>query len=1304
MYLAGGEIVRNRLIILSIFFVVATSLFLPASLAFAAKATASQKNSNKRQPLHLTTSELEFIKSHPQIRFSNIQAPPLSIIQPDAGYSGVLADYAKRIEELTGLHFVFTPIGPGQDLDVVLAALKERQIDMINGVTRTQEQMKYALAAGPCFQFPITIFSRKGSLIRTTGQLAGKRVVETKDSYALRFLRNRHPSLPLIVVDSPEQALRMISNNLADASLGDQAVMNYSIMQQNLRNVAATGLSGALGEYYSLTRKDWPTLAAILQKAHDAISADERADIARSWIPQNFELVGDEVDLTEAQRSHLAHHPIITASNEMTYPPFNYNVGGQPKGYSIELLDLLADKLGVKVKWVSNKSWNEFLQMLRSGELDVMCNMASTPDRRKHYTFTESYTALQEGIAYQEGQKKPSDIEDLSGKVAGVTKGYNEEEALRRYYPKVKVKTFPSTLDALRALANGEVDAVLDSLPTIQFLCKQYFITNVSAVGLTKNIHFPAVAIHFGVKRNNTMLRDILDKAMESLGPDEWSALSQRTLGDQVKQTKSMRLSKAELERLSSSRFITMCVNPHWPPYEELTKDGKHEGMIADTMKLMSDRIGIPIQVVPTTSFRASMEYARNHLCDIVSAVNGTPDQKSFLSLSAPYLEFPYVIVTRSDEMFIEDLNKLGRRRLGLRSGSPLESTLLRHYPDLKIESVDSIYAGLEKVSSGELFGMVGDIPTISKAIQKTKLYNLKVAGKLPTLLELCVGVRDDDPTLLSIFNKAVKTISPEEKASIQKNWISVTFEHEFDYTLLWKVIAGAVLVIVVVIYWNRKLTRLNRAVSQAKDELEKAHGKLAALLDNSGQCFMSVGEDAVVDMECSQECSVIFEGPVAGERLGDLLDAVPGLAPGFVAANVQRILAEEDEFRQNAYLSLLPAEMKVHGKLVQAQYRILPQRKLMLVLTDITERRRLEEALDRERRRLTFVVSTVKDAQEFFEILDDFEAFMKKEAPVLTAKASLEQEELAELYRRTHTLKGLLLQLDFPSLPNALNNLETTLGSLRNQGEVSGEELTLAFKDADLQQYLAYDLELLKDSLGPEFFQQRGQIILPQSQIRELERLAESLLSQAQKLGLDQGELKLLEGVRRLRRVPLRRLLAGYPKAAIQLAERLGKSVKPFDIEGGERAVDPEVFSPLTKSLVHIFRNAVDHGLESPEEREDLGKPEQGELRCRIREQNAQIVIEIEDDGQGVDLEALRSKAVLRGILQKDQAREIGESDLLRLVFLDGFSTSEEASVVSGHGVGLAAVQAEASKLSGRIDIATEQGRYTRVSISLPL
>lgn len=1278
--------------------------FSSASPAFAANEATDGQSRKEPHSVYFTGSELEFIKEHPQIRFSNVQAPPLSIIQPDTGYAGILQDYFKKIETITGLHFVFTPIGSGKDLDGVLNALKKRKIDMINGAARTQEQMKYALAAGPCFQFPITIFSRKGSWVRTAGQLAGKRVVAASGSYALNFLRTQYPSLPIIVVDSPDQALRMISNDLADATLGNQAVMDYSIMQQKLRNVAATGLSGAIGEYYSLVRKDWPLLAAILQKAHNAISDDERADIAGYWIPQNFELVGDDIDLTEKQRAYLAQHPVISASNEMTYPPFNYNVGGQPKGYSIELLNLLADKLDIKVQWISNKSWDEFLQMLRTGELDVMCNMASTPERLKYYTFTASYTALQEGIAYQKGQPKPTDIDDLTGKLAGVTKGYNEEEALRRYYPKVNIKTFPSTLDALRALANGEVQGVLDSLPTIQFLCKQYFITNVDAVGLTKNVHFPAVAIHFGMDRNNTVLRDILNKAMESLGPDEWSALSQRTLGDQVKQTKSMRFSEAELSRLSSSRFITMCVNPHWPPYEELTPEGDHVGMIADAMQLMSDRIGIPIQVVPTASFRASEEYARNRLCDIVSAVNCTPDHTSFLSLTAPYLEFPYVIVTRSDEMFIEDLNKLGRRRLGVLKGSPLEPKLRKNYPDLSIEAVESIYVGLEEVSSGKLFGMVGGIPTISKALQKTKLYNLKVAGKLPSHLELCVGVRSDDPTLLSIFNKAVKSIAPEEKASIQKNWLSVTFEHEFDYTLLWKVVAGAVLVIVVIIYWNRKLTRLNRAVSQARDELEKAHGKLAALLDNSGQCFMSVSEDGVVDMECSQECSVIFDGPVAGERLGDLFDAVPGLAPGFVAKSVQRILTEEDEFRQNAYLSLLPVEMKVLGKLVQAQYRILPERKLMLVLTDITERRRLEEALDRERRRLTFVVSAVKDAQELFDILDDFEVFTKKEALELAAKESLSPKELAEFYRRTHTLKGLLLQLDFPSLPNVLNDLETTLGRLRNQGSVSGKELELAFNEADLQHYLAHDLELLKESLGPEFFQQRGQIILPQSQIEELEKLAASLLSQAQRLGLDQGELKLLEGVRRLRRVPLRRMLAGYPKAAMQLAERLGKSLKPFDIEGGERVVDPEIFSPLTKSLVHIFRNAVDHGLESPEEREELGKPEQGAITCRIREQHAQIVIEIEDDGQGVDLEALRSKAVLRGIIEEDQARRLGEAELLRLVFIDGFSTAEQAGVVSGHGVGMAAVQAEASRLSGRIDIATEQGRYTRVSISIPI
>lgn len=130
-------------------------------------------------------------------------------------------------------------------------------------------------------------------------------------------------------------------------------------------------------------------------------------------------------------------------------------------------------------------------------------------------------------------------------------------------------------------------------------------------------------------------------------------------------------------------------------------------------------------------------------------------------------------------------------------------------------------------------------------------------------------------------------------------------------------------------------------------------------------------------------------------------------------------------------------------------------------------------------------------------------------------------------------------------------------------------------------------------------------------------------------------------------------------------------------------------------KTLIHLFRNAVDHGIETPDERLDAGKEEQGRLACQIDGQNGWIMISISDDGRGIDAEKLLAKANHLGIICQD--------DPSRLIFEDGFSTKEQVSALSGRGVGLSAVKAECKKLGGYIDIETTIGQGTVFHFFLP-
>ena len=194
-----------------------------------------------------------------------------------------------------------------------------------------------------------------------------------------------------------------------------------------------------------------------------------------------------------------------------------------------------------------------------------------------------------------------------------------------------------------------------------------------------------------------------------------------------------------------------------------------------------------------------------------------------------------------------------------------------------------------------------------------------------------------------------------------------------------------------------------------------------------------------------------------------------------------------------------------------------------------------------------------------------------------------------------------------------------------------------------------------------------------------------------------------MLRRIKRLRYVSLSELLSGHAKTAVRLAERLEKELAPVEVEDNGVRVAPEIYGPFTKSLIHLFRNAVDHGLETPEERLEQGKEEEGHLRCRTFMEDERIIVEIDDDGRGLDLEALRRKGVAAGLFTPEQAAALDEAALRLLIFEDEFSTKEEVSELSGRGVGLAAVRMETERLGGRIEVDSTLGQGTRFRFILP-
>jgi chemotaxis protein CheY-P-specific phosphatase CheC len=232
------------------------------------------------------------------------------------------------------------------------------------------------------------------------------------------------------------------------------------------------------------------------------------------------------------------------------------------------------------------------------------------------------------------------------------------------------------------------------------------------------------------------------------------------------------------------------------------------------------------------------------------------------------------------------------------------------------------------------------------------------------------------------------------------------------------------------------------------------------------------------------------------------------------------------------------------------------------------------------------------------------------------------------------------------------------------------------------------------------------GEVILSSSQLRTASRPDGAAAAPGVAVGLDRMDRAVADLQRRaleLRTTPLQRIVEPLPRMAREIAQRVGKRVE-VEIRNAEIELDRSILDRLSDPLVHIFRNAVDHGIEEPALRLAAGKPEAGRIVVDARREKDLIHIAVRDDGAGIDLDALRARAVEAGIVVSDLAEDLPPEEVAALVFQPGLSTAESVSDISGRGVGMDAVRATIQSLGGHIELATERGRGTTMTLVVPI
>jgi len=794
-----------------------------------------QAKNNHGNSVTLTEQEKVFIKTHPVIRVANeMDWPPFDFYEFGRP-KGICIDHIKLLAEKVGLKIEFVN---GYTWSELLSLVRQKQVDVMPGLYKNQERETYILFTDPYYKGQLGIFTGDHVKdIHGAQTLPGKRVGIQTSHGSIPAIYKQIPNILFTELDSPAELVIQLATGKLDAIIGNPLLFNYFAKVNQITNIRLAGYVKIKKEDETSSllhigiRKDWPLLHQILQKAVASVSDEEIRFLENRWSDLREEKTA-KIQLTPEEIRYVQSHPVIRVSNEMDYPPYDFTIGNQPRGYSIDLLNTVAERIGINVSYINGYTWAQLVERFRNGELDLLHTINYLPDRENMGLYSEPYQQYKNHWVITRNSPEIDDVTQLFGKTVAVGKGWSHEEFLSKAYPKIRLLIVDNLESMLDAVSTGKADAMLGEVPVMQYMFKKRGITDLKLSGWAKEFDGKeSRRFHFMAQHDAPELVSMLNKAIASLTPRDIQALDRKWFGRKTNEepfvSSRIALTPDERKYLAQKGTITVSAYPGRMPFQHVDENGKLEGMGADYLALFQERIGTPFRLVPAKSTKEIHGLMQKGAVDILLMAELSEARKDHLDITTPYISSPYVIATTVDKLFIEDISKKTDHTFAVVGDTWVLEKLKRNYPSIKFLNVDSLLGGLEKVRNGEAFGYIGTSAAIGYTIQKEMMMDIKIAGTIAFDIELGIGTKRSEPLLGNIFQKAVDSLNNDDTQRIYNHWIAVKYEKGMDYSLVWKILVAALIVIAAVMFWNRKLALARHQTQKALENLNIAQNQL---------------------------------------------------------------------------------------------------------------------------------------------------------------------------------------------------------------------------------------------------------------------------------------------------------------------------------------------------------------------------------------------------------------------------------------------------------------------------------------------
>ncbi len=516
--------------------------------------------------------------------------------------------------------------------------------------------------------------------------------------------------------------------------------------------------------------------------------------------------------------------------------PFSLQLpDGTPSGLYVEFWQLWSETNDVPVVFVADTMANNFIA-LKNNQVDLHVGLFVSRQRQQWGDFSLPIHRVDTGVFFRGNQQHLPKLHEMSGQKVAVQRDTYQQIYLEDKYPQIKVVLFDNAEAILTQFLNGEVAAVVSEVPYMNGQIAKMGLRGVFKLSDEKLL---TNEVHGFIPQGKRKILALVNNGIKRIPVNKIIELEKKWLPDTepyFSNSDSLNsLNSEEKEWLKSHSHFKLGIDHSWSPFEYVDNKGKYVGLSSDYVDLVNKQLAITLQPSYELDWNQAFEALKKGEIDVVSAIVRTDERAKLINFTEPYISLSSVITTRKDAFYVQGMDDLLSKKVGVINGYVFEDFIRNNHPNIPLIGVATVSEGLEKLKNGEIDAFIDALASINFEINKQNHSNIIVAAFTPYKLELSMGVRKGLEPLVPILDKALSTIDTKQKSMIANNWLSVEVNvgTSFKSFALWAVPIVAVLLFIILFVFraNRRMQfeiverkKVELSLEKSKQKAEKAN------------------------------------------------------------------------------------------------------------------------------------------------------------------------------------------------------------------------------------------------------------------------------------------------------------------------------------------------------------------------------------------------------------------------------------------------------------------------------------------------